>query len=326
MQVGDTVSLRVQTPAGPTDVVGTLLDATPSTLTVRRRDGSVTSVTVESVSAGRVVPPGPAQRVGAGELQRIMARGWRAAETEPLGEWLLRAAGGFTGRANSALPVGDPGLPLDAAVDNVERWYAARGLPARVQLPARDAAPGLAAVLDNRGWTRSGPVHVMTASLGPVLRGGAAATPAMPAANRTATGATPELRIDDAPDAAWAAAYRQDEPDRCPEPVVRALLTNHPDVLFASVREAGRCVAVARAAVDGRWAGLFCVEVAPDRRRSGLATAVSVAALRAAVTRGARHCYLQVTVANVPAVTLYERLGFTAHHGYAYFTAPGAGS
>ena len=42
------------------------------------------------------------------DLERAAALHWQARETEPLGEWRLRAAAGFTGRANSALPVGDP--------------------------------------------------------------------------------------------------------------------------------------------------------------------------------------------------------------------------
>ena len=52
-----------------------------------------------------------------------------------LGSWLLRADGGFTGRANSALPLGDPGLPLAGAVDEVEAWYRARGLPPMIVIP-----------------------------------------------------------------------------------------------------------------------------------------------------------------------------------------------
>jgi hypothetical protein len=50
------------------------------------------------------------------------------------GGWLLRAAGGFTGRANSALATGDPGMPLADAVGEVCRWYTVRGLPALVSL------------------------------------------------------------------------------------------------------------------------------------------------------------------------------------------------
>lgn len=43
------------------------------------------------------------------ELEHIAARHWRGTEEDRLGGWLLRAADGFTGRANSALPHGDPG-------------------------------------------------------------------------------------------------------------------------------------------------------------------------------------------------------------------------
>jgi N-acetylglutamate synthase len=102
--------------------------------------------------------------------------------------------------------------------------------------------------------------------------------------------------------------------------VARALTTNHPQVVFASIREGDRCVAVARVAVDGRWAGLFCVEVAPDARRRGLGQLVSLAPLRWAVAQGARRAYLQTSADNGAAVALCAGLGFTVHHDYVYRT------
>jgi N-acetylglutamate synthase len=41
-------------------------------------------------------------------LELLSARTWRGLETGRLGDWLLRAGGGFTGRANSVLVVGRP--------------------------------------------------------------------------------------------------------------------------------------------------------------------------------------------------------------------------
>ena len=303
VQVGDTVSLRVVTRAGPTDVVGTLLAASARSLTVRRRDGQVSEITRESIQAGRVVPPGPSRMVDAGELQRIAAAGWRPLESEPLGDWTLRAAGGFTGRANSALPVGDPGRPLDAAVEAVVRWYGDRGLPARIQLPTAGAPQALPGLLDAAGWTAEPSVHVMTAELTPVVR---------------AFRSEVEVRLDEEPDDDWLVTFRDGPvPD-----VARAVLVNHDDVVFASIRDGSRCVATARAAVDGRWVGLSCVAVAPDRRRAGLGRAVSAAALRWALARGARRVYLQVTADNAPAVALWEQMGLAVHHDYAYRSAP----
>jgi ribosomal protein S18 acetylase RimI-like enzyme len=165
----------------------------------------------------------------------------------------------------------------------------------------------LAGLLDERGWTAEAATEVMTAELGPVLR---AAPPA-----------TAVARVDPVADEAWVAAYRPGTPGGLPEPA-RALLANHDTVGFASVRDDDRCIAIARVTVDERWAGLSCVEVAPDRRGEGLGAQVSAAALRWSVARGARHATLQVMVGNTAARALYDRLGFAVHHDYVYRSAP----
>src|ERR1700735_5629626 len=119
------------------------------------------------------------------ELERSAAAHWRGAQEEWLGEWLRRAADGFTGRANSALALGDPGVPLDAALDYVTGWYRARGLAARVSVPrplaasgrdghdGQDGQHGLDAELTERAWaTRPGPAFVMVADLPLAVAGG----------------------------------------------------------------------------------------------------------------------------------------------------------
>ena len=89
-----------------------------------------------------------------------MAKGWVATDRAGLGDWVLRSAGGFTGRANSALVVGDPSLPVDKAIDYVERWYAERDAAPLFQLPGE---PGFAvadlpagAALLERGYVAGG--------------------------------------------------------------------------------------------------------------------------------------------------------------------------
>jgi hypothetical protein len=100
------------------------------------------------------------------DLERAAALHWQAPETEPLGEWRLRAAAGFTGRANSALPVGDPGLPLPEAVAAVEDWYRRRDLRPMIVLPRGAGPDPLPAYLAERSWVpRPGPAFVMTAEI-----------------------------------------------------------------------------------------------------------------------------------------------------------------
>jgi ribosomal protein S18 acetylase RimI-like enzyme len=305
VEVGDTVSLRVDTGSGPIEVVGVVLRTGSGHLVVRRRDGSPVEIDVDTVTAGRVVPPGPERRIDVQSLQGIAGRGWPGAETAHVGEWELRASQGFTGRANAVLPLGDPGLPLAEAVDAVRGWYAERGLPPRMLVPVAPPTP-LTSLLDEQGWSTSPPVHVMTAAIGPALRG-------------ADDDVDVEVRIDATPDEEWLAALRQEARSGQPLPAAaRAVLTGPPVVAFASIRGADGVHAIARVAVDGRWAGLFCVEVDPARRRRGLAAAVSRGALRWAVAQGARWSYLQVSSDNPPARGLYAGMGYAMHHDYVH--------
>ena len=76
----------------------------------------------------------PASSFSVDELSRITSRGWPAVVSEPLGEWELRASGGFTGRANSVAVHGDPGLPFEDALAAVVAFYDSHGATPRAQV------------------------------------------------------------------------------------------------------------------------------------------------------------------------------------------------
>lgn len=308
---GTAVTLRVATPVGPISVVGEIVSADSERWKVRRRDGEVVEVSVASIEAKRVVPPGRAATTSAVEIEQIAAFGWRAVETVRLGDWLLRASEGFTRRANSVLAIGDPGDELDRALATVSDWYAERGQPPVVMIAEGASPPGLADALVERGWSSLSHSHVMTGEVAHALR-------AMPDAARRAVDAGLVLRLDDTPDDAWYACYAEGA-----KPVTgaaRQVLESHPAVLFASLRDGDRAVAVARANVDARWTGIAAVRVSEDRRRSGLGAAIALAACKEAARRGGRHVYLQVEVDNVAAIELYRRLNLRVHHDYRYWT------
>jgi GNAT superfamily N-acetyltransferase len=253
-------------------------------------------------------------------LEQAAAGGWRAPEEARLGGWLLRAAGGFTGRGNSALAIGDPGLPLAAAIDQVCRWYQARGLPPMVAVPFPLGQPqrtGIDRFLSERGWPiRSGPATVMTAVPGTVAR---SAAPAL-AVPGQAGAASAGVDMAAEPDRGWLAFYHYR--GQRPPPISRRLLMSAPWQVFASVREAGEVLAIGRMAVSGEWAGLTAFEVRPSHRRRGLATGIIAALAALARDRGIPGIYLQVADDNAPARSLYHRAGFADHHGYHYRVAP----
>jgi N-acetylglutamate synthase len=250
------------------------------------------------------------------DLEAAAAGGWRAPEQAALGDWLLRAAAGFTGRANSALAIGDPGMPLPAAIEQVGRWYAARGLPAMVSVPfplRRPHASEVDRFLAARGWpVRAGSATVMTADIHAVARQAAAIeAPGM---------AGVQVQISAEPDDGWLAAYHYR--GQAPPPIARRLLMSAPWQAFGCVRAGGAAIAIGRVAVAAGWAGLTAIEVDPRHRRRGLARAVTAALAAAALGHGATRIYLQVQDGNAAARTLYQRVGFADHHGYRYRRAP----
>ena len=123
------------------------------------------------------------------------------------------------------------------------------------------------------------------------------------------------------PDAGWLALHRFR--GKRPPPISRRLLMSAPWQAFASVREAGRTVAIGRVAMASGWAGLTAVEVDPAQRRRGLGMAITCALAAAAVQQGATGLYLQVSNDNAAARALYRQAGFADHHGYHYRVAPG---
>lgn len=243
------------------------------------------------------------------ELELASDEAWPAAVRDRLGDWLLRSAAGWSGRANSALPVGDPDRPLPAALDAVERWYADQGQPAMVNTPLPLAAP-VGAELDARGWGSRPPVLVQTVAL--------AALP--PAASAPA--GSPPVELAAAPSDDWlaiAAGRKGGLPD-----AARHVLTAVDRVRFAHVYADGTLVAIGRGTVTGRgrWLGLSLIEVVPEARRRGLAGRVVRALVDWGVAEGATHAFLQVEQRNTAAVTLYRGLGFTTHHTYLTRVAP----
>jgi ribosomal protein S18 acetylase RimI-like enzyme len=71
------------------------------------------------------------------------------------------------------------------------------------------------------------------------------------------------------------------------------------------------------------WLGLSDLWVSAEHRRRGLAVVVLDELLAWGAERGATTAYLQVPLDNAGALALYERVGFTVHHTYAYLQPPG---
>ncbi|MBA3338412.1 MAG: GNAT family N-acetyltransferase [Geodermatophilaceae bacterium] len=275
--------------------------------------------------------------VGVAEVEQIAALGWRGLDEARLGGWLLRAADGFTGRANSALALG--GAPPAAGwLPELVRWYAERGLPPMVQVPL-PGAEAIDAVLAEAGWRTHDLVRFLTGDIAEIQKSTAQSV-AQRSAGRPvsdplapgvlhSTGSEVIARLDAEPDAAWLATYHYRGaalPGHARDVLVRAGVDT--ELSFASLRAPapdgapGAVLAVARAAVTHGWLGLTAVTVADQHRRQGHGTRLMSELACWAAERGGRSIYLQVASDNAAALRLYEQLGFHHHHDYRYRIGP----
>lgn len=309
LRVGERAVVRWRLEIGEpmlTDSVGTVLAITESMMSVLTRRGRV-DIEVSRIAAAKPIPPAPHRRgaahlaVSTGVLQELMVAGMPALDTQWHGRWLLRSAAGYTGRANSLLPLGSPALSLEESVDFAERWYADRGRPPLVQLfgpqgfdPASDE---LGAHLVARGWRIFQRTLVMTAGV--------------PLATRPPTvGVLPE------PDERWwAGASPREWEHRRVASRINALV---PEAAYPLALEDGQPAGVARLAFTHGWLGVFSVHVPAAQRGRGIGRALMHAAFAEAAVRGISLSYLQVSADNTPAVRLYESLGYVVHHEYYY--------
>jgi len=304
-----------------TDVLGTLLGYDGAEAIVAADRGEVRIPVTQIIAAKRIPPRATPRRAGGtgsagaeiAALEWTATAAWPAPHTARLGDWLLRAAGGWTGRANSVLPLGDPGRPLDEALALIAEWYAGFGLPARLNVPL-PLRIDLDRALDERGWGKSPRTLVQVAPLAAL------------------TGDTdPGVRLAGAPDNNWLAMMAG---VKGALPTVAAgILTGPEQVRFASISSttdtgtAGSgtstgLLAIARGVVGDGWLHLALIQVARDARRQGLARRIIAGLAGWAAELGAQRAYLQVEEVNTAATTLYGRLGFTTHHSYFTRTAP----
>ena len=302
--------VRYWLPGGAaTDVIGWIEALDSVTIRLTTIDAPPQIIDRSMIIAARRAPAAPGggdpRRISAHDLQRHALPGWLAWH-EPLGEWTLRAGGGFTGRANSCHAVGDPGVSTQQAVERIIAYAAAHDIPPMAQV-IEDSAEERA--LEALGWVATHqPAAVLVCRLADFLHG----RPAQP---------TVQLRERLQPD--WEKAYQRSRPNSADPRIVRMILDGSAPRAFATVageRVADRSelVAIARGHRSADWLGLASIWTRPDHRQRGLAASMMAALGHWAARQGARYAYVQVATINEPAIDAYRKLGFVHHHSYSY--------
>ena len=273
-----------------TDILGVCTSWGDGVCVVAPESGGPVTIPLADIVSGKPVPPRPSvrHRVSSYDAELHVLSLWAEVEARPLGNWLLRAAPPYDGRlrrrANSALAMGDPGMPLTEAIPVIRAFYEERDRPAlgQVEVGSTEEADLVAA-----GWAPvpSKDNHFMIGSVAQVLR------------------QAPPLPEDEVV---------------CLTPTSGSSSGTRPVRAEVEIGDRAR----GRAALDGDWVGIHTVEVHPDHRRRGLATQVIVELLDWAASLGATTAWLHVETHNAGAIAVYEGLGFRTHHITRYLSPP----
>jgi GNAT superfamily N-acetyltransferase len=294
--VGSRVVVRRRVGPLYTDLLGELQEITADAVVVLTAKGQV-RVPMGEIHRAKKIPENPIAR-----LEKAATAAWPPAELDWLGQWRLRVSGGYTGRANSALALGDPGLPLPEAYARIDAFYRAHGLPPRVDIPLPLSARAVPAAVA-AGWTEECEVLVQALPLGRLV----AVTP-------PGTGCS----LDPEPTAA-ALTIIAGRRGPLPEAAMH-VLTAVETLAFAHYVEEGELLAMGRGAVTDGYLGLFAIETIPAARRRGLAQEILGRLARWGAEVGAHTAYLQVESTNAAAIALYGKLGFRTHHRYVRYS------
>lgn len=210
---------------------------------------------------------------------------WVEPSCRALGDWVLRTVAEAPGlglpRTNSCLAVGDPGVPLAEAIDDVLAFYAALERPALVRVEVGSAVE---ATFLGAGWRvvpgEESSFHV--ADLAVALAGALTGVgPPPPAATSSRDGTR----------------------------------------LLAVLAADGDAVGRVRGELNQTWLGVHGLHVDERRRRRGHGRSLMAALLAGGAAAGAGTAWLEVADDHAPALALYARLGFRQHHACRYLTA-----
>ncbi len=313
--VGSRVSLRYRIPsalndaalndAALTDVVGHL-EALDPVVVVRTKSGAAVEIDPADVVSMRELSHTPVRNSDIRAVEHAAALAWPGTEQDWLDGWLLRAGGGHTSRANSAVPL--LFSSNTAALPGIIDWYAQRDLEPWLALPERLLPIKAAGIKQTRVLTRDLTLAQAPSPVAPLAQ---APSPVAPLAQAP----SPVAILSPEPSTDWLQTYRRD----VPVAVLTAVLDG--EVTFASLGAAVGRGAVTTAPDGTRWLGVSCVRVAESARRTGMARTVCATLQAWGAEHGATRAYVEVLDDNEPALMLYESSGFRLHHHHRYVRA-----
>jgi ribosomal protein S18 acetylase RimI-like enzyme len=230
-----------------------------------------------------------------GAIERAAGLTWSPDERTTLAGWELASSGGFTRRANSAVPTATAATDVEARAA-VESWLAERGAPLVVRVTPLADELLIERTTESWGLDRADETVVMVSG--------------------RLTDLPLRMAIVDPSDRDFAAELlsMNGRPVGAMETWMRMVTRLGENAI--GIWDRGTAVALATVADD--LAAVYSVAVNPAHRRKGIATNVMATAESWAISRGAERAFLQVHEDNGAGRAIYRKLGYKEQYRYHY--------
>ena len=299
--IGKRVTIRLREPGGGfRDIVGILQNERE----LINSKSKLISFSPDEIAIWREIKPLPdlagkgaplSQRII--ELEKLSDLTWPAEENIEYGNWRLRISDGFSMRANSVLPIGEPPIDLAVAVNHVISTYRENKLRPTFSIPL-PIFEELDRYLEQVGWSIKIEANFLIRDIGAVE------LPSHPDYS---------VEILDNPSKVWL-EVNSDQP-------LEKIMLRYP-ARYGAIKNGQEVIAIGRIATLGSWSIVTRLFVNPSFRGKGLAKVLMNNLLSAAVSDGATKVALQVDNENGAALALYQSMGFTTHHKFVYRVLP----
>lgn len=235
--------------------------------------------------------------------EELSMNAWPALQTLHYDGWVVRFSAGYTRRGNSVYPLYPSRIDLDEKIQTCESLYRAKNLPVIFKVTEASTPEDLDTCLDTRGYRVDSLTSVQLLEVGKQK-------------SETDGG----VKLADAETEAWHQAFARmnnvsPESRNTHEKILRAI---QPEKCFAAVYAGDRIIGCGLGVLQAGCLGIFDLVIDLDHRRQGLGTNLMLALLAWGWERGASLAYLQVMCNNIPALNLYEKLGFQEKYRYWY--------
>ena len=237
------------------------------------------------------------------QFEQISLNAWPALQTIFYDGWILRFANGVTRRANSIVPLFESSLDIGEKIATCEDVYREHNLPVLYKMTTSVSPLNLDSILNDRGYEYQDETSLQV----------------LPIKNGNYIGSA-AIEIREKFDGAWLAQYGKFNDYDKNKLVERTKIYEQirHKCCYLNLLCENNCVGCGLGVLEKTFLGIFDIVVMPGFRKNGFGRMIVDSLLDWGKKNGAMTAYLEVFVDNLPALSLYRKMGFKEKYKYWY--------